>query len=246
MFFLGVMAFSGYKIVSQLMEDKKGEEVYQEIASQAVLPETETAVIEKEDGQEETITLRQIDFDALWELNTDIIAWLECEGTVVDYPVVQAEDNNYYLRRLLDGSYHRFGTLFIDYQNDPEFLNQNTVIYGHNIKAGTMFHMLDNYKEPDYYQEHPYFMLYLPDKTYRIELFSGTLVDGADGIPLNFATEEEYQAYIDGLRAESTFTSPVEMTTSDRMVTLYTWAYGVETARYVVCGKLVEVGGGTP
>ena len=242
-FFLGVMVFCGYQIVSQLLEDKKGEDAYAEIASQAVLPETETAVVEGEDGQEETITLRKIDFESLWQQNEDVIGWLECEGTVVDYPVVQGPDNEYYLRRLLDGSYHRFGTLFIDYQNDPAFLDQNTVIYGHNIKAGTMFHILDNYKDPDYYPEHPYFMLYLPDKTYRIELFAGTLVDGADGIPLNFATAEEYQDYIDSLRAESTFDSPVEMTSSDRMVTLYTCAYDFETARYVVCGKLVEVGG---
>ncbi len=242
-FFLGVMVFCGYQIIKQLVEDRKGEQVYEQLASQAVSEETETAVVEKEDGEQEVIFLRQIDFEALWEQNTDVVAWLECEGTVVDYPVVQGEDNDYYLRRLLDGSYHRYGTLFIDYQNAPDFTDQNTVIYGHNIKAGAMFHILNEYKDPDYYPEHPYFMLYLPDATYRLELFAGTLVDGADGIPLNFATEEAYQEYIDSLRAGSTFDSPVEMTSSDRMVTLYTCAYDFDTARYVVCGKLVQVSG---
>lgn len=237
---IAVMVFCAYQIISQLLEDKKGKDVYGDVASEAVMEETETAIVES-GGVEETVTLRKINFQTLWGINKDVIGWLECENTIVNYPVVQGKDNEYYLKHLLDGTYHRFGTLFADCANAADFTDQNTVIYGHHIKAGTMFQMLDNYKEPDYYQEHPYFMLYLPDRTYRIELFAGCLVDGADGVPLNFSDAQEYQDYIDSLRAKSTFTSPVEMTAEDRMVTLYTCAYDFETARYVVCGKLVEV-----
>lgn len=237
---LAVMAYSGYQIISQLLEDKKGENVYEEVASNAVADETETAVVNV-NGVEETVTLRKVNFDTLWNINKDVIGWLECEGTIINYPVVQGDDNTYYLKHLLDGTYHRFGTLFVDCENAADFTDQNTVIYGHHIKVGTMFQTLDNYKEPDYYKSHPYFMLYLPDKTYRIELFAGCLVDGSGGIPLNFADKQEYQNYIDSLRSESTFTSPVTMTSEDRMVTLYTCAYDFETARYIVCGKLVEI-----
>lgn len=237
---IAVMVFCAYQIISQLLEDKKGKDVYGDVVSEAVMEETETAIVES-GGVEETVTLRKINFQTLWGINKDVIGWLECENTIVNYPVVQGKDNEYYLKHLLDGTYHRFGTLFVDCANAADFTDQNTVIYGHHIKVGTMFQMLDNYKEPDYYQEHPYFMLYLPDRTYRIELFAGCLVDGADGVPLNFSDAQEYQDYIDSLRAKSTFTSPVEMTAEDRMVTLYTCAYDFETARYVVCGKLVEV-----
>ena len=246
--FLGIAAYSGWQIVSQLMEDKEGEAVYSNLIEQVAKPVVsedegvveETTMVELE-GSTYSVSLRQIDFEALWDINEDVVAWLQLEDTIIDYPVVQGKDNDYYLRRLLDGSKHRFGTLFVDAANTPGFSDPNTVIYGHNIKAGDMFSVLKNYREQEYYDEHPFFMLYTPDKTYRIELFAGCLIDGVDGVPMSFGSEEEYQEYIDQCYSKSTFESPIQMTTDDRMVTFYTCAYDFETARSVLHGKLVEL-----
>lgn len=238
--FLCIAAFCAYQIITQLLTQKEGEETYTELQDLAG-DETEEVVVEDEEGEETTYTLRTIDFDALKAVNEDVVAWLELEGTIIDYPVVQGTDNTYYLKHLLDGSYHYFGTLFVDYQNSAGFTDANTVIYGHQIKAGDMFHILKYYRDQDYYDEHPYFMLYTPEVTYRLDLFAGCLIDGDDGVPLTFSSDEEFLAYFNAKIAASTFTSDVTITADDRVVTLYTCAYDFDGARYVVYGKLVPL-----
>jgi len=237
--FLGIAIYSGYRLITDMMEDRKGSNSYEQIAEQVAQP-AETTVVQVA-GQEQTILLRQIDFEALFAINPDVVAWLECEGTIIDYPVVQGTDNSYYLKHLLDGTQHRFGTLFVDKDNTPGFVDDNTIIYGHHIKAGDMFYILKHYREEGYYEAHPYFMLYTPEKTYRIDLFAGFLTSANDNFYLNFGTEESFAEYIAEIRKNSTFESPVEMTPSDQMVTLYTCAYDFDEARYILCGKLVEL-----
>lgn len=239
---LAVGGYSAWQIVSQKMEDRKAKNVYDQVAEQAVVKDVVPQAVEVElEGDTQQIPLQTIDFEALWELNEDVAAWLELPGTVINYPVAQGVDNDQYLRHLLDGSYHRFGTLFIDYRNSRKFLDDNTIIYGHHIKAGDMFCILENYREQSYYDEHPYFILYTPEKNYLVELFAGNLVDGNIPIPLTFGSDEEFQSYIDEIRADSTFVSEVEMTPQDRMVTFYTCAYDFEDAKYVLRGKLAEL-----
>lgn len=162
-------------------------------------------------------------------------------GTIINYPVAQGKDNNEFLRTLLDGTHHRFGTLFIDYRNEKDFSDENTIIYGHNIKAGDMFSILKNYREQSYYDEHPYFLLYTPEKTYILEIFAGKVVDANNAIPMTFETKEEYQEYLNHLVEKSTFQSDVTVTSDDRIVTLYTCASDFDDARYVLCGRLTEI-----
>ena len=161
---LGVFGFSAYKILSQKAEDSEGEAVYEEIEQIAGMGQSETpeTVVAKPgtrswsgekahsvvDGEEGSYSIRIVDFDALRKKNGEIIGWLEIPDTVVNYPVVQAENNDKYLRHLLNGSYHRFGTLFFDYRQDlsgDQLNDEITYIYGHNIRAGDMFHTIQFY-----------------------------------------------------------------------------------------------------
>lgn len=89
----------------------------------------------------------EINFDILKSKNKDIVAWIYSEGTQINYPIVQSKDNDYYLRRLLDGTYNQGGTIFMDYRNNKNFEDYNTIIYGHNMKNNTMFGTLINYKK---------------------------------------------------------------------------------------------------
>ena len=93
-----------------------------------------------------------VDFEVLQTENKDIIAWLHCPDTKINYPVAQSEDNSYYLKHLYDGTANKVGCLFIDYENAEDFSDNNTIIYGHNMKNGSIFGTLDSYKKADYWK----------------------------------------------------------------------------------------------
>jgi sortase B len=160
-----VFLFSLYKIISYYAEKNENQKITEEVGQYVDIPE------EKE---EEKIT---VDFDAMKAVNEDIVAWIYDPGTTINYPIVQAEDNDYYLHRMLNGAYNANGTLFMDYTNAPDFTSQNTLIYGHNMKSGYMFGALINYKKQAFYDEHPFMYLLTPAQDYKLELICGAVVE---------------------------------------------------------------------
>ena len=96
-----------------------------------------------------------IDFDALKQENNDIIGWIYCPDTPINYPVVKGNDNNQYLRADLKGKYLVSGTIFADYRNNEVGEDKNYIVYGHNMKNSTMFGTLVKYKDQTYYDTHP-------------------------------------------------------------------------------------------
>lgn len=109
--------------------------------------------------QEETVT---VDFASLQAINPDIVAWLRIPG-VLEYPVVRGEDNSYYLNHTVQKTYNIAGSIFLDYRNERDFSDSKNIIYGHNMKDGSMFHVLRNYQDIDFFQEHTNMEVYLPD-----------------------------------------------------------------------------------
>lgn len=181
-----------------------------------------------------------MDFTPLKEINDEIVAWLACEGTVINYPVLQAKDNDYYLNHLYTGESNRMGSLFVDYRNSGLFTDRNTVIYGHNMKNGAMLGSLSEYKVQDYYDTLPAMTLYTPDGDYTIELFAGTVEDGDyEFVQFDFESDDAFMEYVSAFRSRSTFTSNVVILPADRIVTLCTCSYERNNARYVVMGRLV-------
>jgi len=123
--------------------------------------------------------------------------------------------------------------------NAPGFTDKNTMIYGHNMKDGSMFHILTKYREQAYYEDHPVMLLLTPEGNYTLELFAGYTAGAGDTAwKLDFADDEEFMDWIGNARGKSTFQSNVELTARDRVVTLSTSAYDFKDARYVVVGKL--------
>lgn len=104
------------------------------------------------------------DFTLLQEKNQDIAAYLLLPDSVIDYPVLQGDDNEYYLNHNLDGSSGYPGCLYIETMNDPEFHDPVTVIYGHHLTTGGMFSDLEDFLDPEYMENHRYYFLYLPDE----------------------------------------------------------------------------------
>ena len=103
-----------------------------------------------------------IDFDALREINPDVIGWLRYEDTIIDYPIVQGENNEMYLSMLFDRTWGGCGTLFADCITEAPFRQFNTIVYGHHMKDGTMFACLKELRDPEYCKKNPKLELSTP------------------------------------------------------------------------------------
>lgn len=186
--------------------------------------------------------IMSVDFAPLKEINTEIVAWLFAEGTLIDYPVLHTNNNSYYLNHLYTGETNKSGSLFLDYRNTGLFTERNTVIYGHYMTNDTMFGSLKLYKEQDFYDEYPTMQLYTPDGDYLIELICGTVEDGNyEFVQFEFVDEDAFIEYIDAQRGRSTFQSDVELSPGDRIVSLCTCSYEWNNARYMIIGKLTPI-----
>lgn len=183
-----------------------------------------------------------VNFDLLLQENSDVLGWLYCEGTPINYPVMRSADNADYLHRDLNGKYLYSGSLFVDYRCSAVGTDRNHIIYGHNMKNDTMFGTLDEYKGQAYYDEHPVLYYLTPERSYKVELFAG-LVTKADSevYSPHFRDAEVFETFLRDLRENSTFRSDVSVTKDDHIVTLSTCSYEFNNARYVIFGKLTQL-----
>jgi sortase B len=189
-------------------------------------------------------------FQALEVEYPDIIGWIYSPGTVIDYPVVQGPDNQYYLGRLPDGRKSVVGSVFLEAANSPDFSDDVSVLYGHHIKGGRMFSSLEGYRKQSYYEEHPAMVLYTRDVTYDVLLFAADMSRGSIGsFPINFGTGEENRKkredWVKQCLQKSTFSSNIVPEDTDRILALVTCTYDYADARYVVMGVLSPRDGGT-
>lgn len=168
--------------------------------------------------------------------------WLRCEGTQLDYPVMQAVDNAFYLTHLADGSENKLGALFLDCAAENDWSSPVSVIYGHDIRDGQLFGSLSGYKEQAYYDAHPVLALYTTKKAYQIELLAAVLVDGTNGVyPTAFADEAAFVSYLEESVSQSFFKTRARAEWGDRLVILSTCTYEFDNARLALIGRLCAV-----
>lgn len=131
----------------------------------------------------------------------------------------------------------------MEHKNNPDFSDDTTVLFGHNMLDESMFAPLEKYREQEYYDEHPYLYILTPDATYRVEVFAGYLVEAKDigSLHQKFGSIEEKREFVVDSKFRSTFKSNVYVNDDDRLVSLFTCAYDFSDARYVVQGKLVQL-----
>lgn len=245
---IGVFLFSGYKIGTHYLSGKQSETFNESLAEEVFEPNG-TASENETGGTEKTTTKKQVkkvpdftvNFTKLQKKNKDVCAWLWCGGTVINYPVVKSKDNKDYLYQLLDGTSNKSGTLFIDCCNSADFTDENTVIYGHNMKNGSMFGTFTRYKNQSYYDENPVMYLFTPDGEYKIELFAGYVTGDESAIYDVPMTVKEKNKIVEKAKKNSTFSSKTEVGEDDKIITLSTCSYDFEGARYVLLGKLLKV-----
>lgn len=184
-----------------------------------------------------------VDFAALQSVNEDVAGWIYCEGTTINYPVLQGENNEFYLNHTYDKKVNRAGSIFIEASNRQNFADSNTIIYGHHMKNGAMFATLNKWAEQEYYEKHPVFWLLTPKQNYRIVLFSGYMTDAAsDTYTIYQGSSREFDDYVQAVYANSDFSADVELDSNEKFVVLSTCEYAFENARYVLHGMLVPCG----
>ena len=197
----------------------------------------------EENGEEVTVPMMRnpIDFDQLKAVNEDIVGWLRIRALDISYPVVQGEDNDYYLHRTFERTDNFAGCLFMNCDNEADLTDQNTIIYGHNMKNGSMFGKLKNYNDPDVFKKSKYFWIYTPDLIYQYRIFSASVVNKI-GLTYQITfTEDEFNQFVNQAFSSSVVDNTgVEVTREDRVVTLSTCT-GDDSTRFVVMGKLAQV-----
>lgn len=251
--FAFLLCFSVWQIARLLLTRAESSRVYADLAGYVQLPSaaaetaelaedsappTESAEAEPEESGT-AVLWPQVDFDELAGINSGVVGWIYLEDSQINYPVAQAEDNSYYLKHLFDGSSNSSGCIFLDYRNSADFSDRHSILYGHHMKNGTMFAGLVAYKSQDYYDAHPSLMLLTPEQNYTVELFAGYVASSSDDAwETQFASDEEFQAWLNRAAARSCFTSGVTPEVTDRILTLSTCTYEFDNARFVLLGIL--------
>ena len=196
-----------------------------------------------EEGEEMTLPGRKnpVDFTQLLSVNSDIVGWLRIRALDISYPVVQGKDNDYYLHRTFEKTDNFAGCLFVNSYNMGDFTDQNTIIYGHNMKNGSMFGKLKNFNDPEVFKKSRYFWIFTPDFIYQYRIFSASVVDKT-GLTYQISfTDDEFDQFISRAYSNSVVDNQgVTVTKEDRIVTLSTCT-GDDSTRFVVMGKLAQI-----
>ena len=186
--------------------------------------------------------MAEIDHEKLTALNEDYAFWIFAPDTQIDYPVVQCEDNSYYLKRMFNREKNSAGTLFVDYRNLPNFQDPNTLIYGHHMRNDSMFGTLTDYVDQAYFEAHPFLIIMSGEEIAILELFAGYTTNDKDHCyDIAISDENDMRAFLNEAARKTNFLSGVQAQPFDRLVTLSTCAYAFEDARYIVLGRLKSV-----
>ena len=263
---LAVFIVSAVSLARIRRQYREGEETYENAVSQFVQPaedgggqsdlplpdrpEEETNLMPEISVSSSTVMAPfAVDFDALKKINEDIVGWIYCAGTQIHYPLLQCGDNDYYLHRSYDRSYLFSGSIFVEASNQPVFLDYNTIIYGHNMRDGSMFEVLEEWKKQSFYDAHPYMWILTPQQDYLMLLFSGyTTSATSDSYQIFNVPGDDLNAYLQYALEHSEFSADVELNPQAKYVMLSTCSYVYDNSRFVLHGMLVPVAsaGGKP
>ncbi len=240
---IGVFVFAAYNLYHIYTEYKKGTDEYNQIEQMAVTNRDPDELSEEAGGENQGPSLvapMEIDFASLKAVNDDVIGWIYVEALGdVSYPIVKGEDNDTYLHMTYEKNYNFAGTIFIDYENSRDFSDCNTLVYGHNMKNGSMFGQLKKFsQDPETYKKSKYFWIFTPDKTYRYEIISAyTTGVNSDTYTLFKGPGQEFEDYLKTIVSRSEIeTNAGDLDMMDKIVTLSTCT-GNQSTRFVVQGR---------
>ena len=221
------MIWSLIHIINWFKDNKKSSQIKKQIDEAIVI----------DDGSE-----YKIDFDKLESTNNDVIGWIKVNNTNIEYPVVQTNNNDYYLNHSFDKSINSAGWIFADYKNKFDGTDKNIVIYGHNRKDQSMFGTLSNVLKKEWYEDENNRKLVLTTKhTEKIyEIFSAYQIQNEEYyIKTNFNNDNDFKEFINTIKSRSVYNFQVEVDENSKILTLSTCGAS-NKYRVAVHAKLIE------
>lgn len=216
----GVIIFSIVALAKSKINASRTDKLSDELKQ--YIREIEESNVLETDSENQEYT---IDFEQLRQINPDTKAWLKIESLDIDYPVVQANDNDYYLKYSFDRTRNSDGWVFFDYRNLLDGTDKNTIIYAHNRKNGNMFSNLVNILDSSWYdnEENRYFNLYIGDQKYTYEVFSIYQIKVESYyIQTYFNSNQTYLNFLNTIKSRSIKDYGIELTETDNILTLST------------------------
>lgn len=246
---VGVSSYNIYRLSREYQEGIKeyqalsqyvtitGEQSDKQEVSQAGEDNDEAAL----EGTESAIPVSiDVKYEELKSINEDFIGWLYYEPLELSYPVVRGNDNDFYVKNTFEKEANSSGAIFMDFLNKLDFTDYNTIIYGHNMRNGTMFGSLKKLlNEQNLIEDNPYFYIFTEEKTYMYEIFAAYITDETSHTYDLITDETEQGIYIDYIKSSAEYLSEKEINLTDKIVTLST-CHGLHTSnRTVIHGVLI-------
>ncbi|MBQ4263611.1 MAG: class B sortase [Bacilli bacterium] len=214
--------------------NKQIEEIEEVVNIEETNSEKEEIIEPKEEIEESNpywdyikMSLINVDFKELKKINNQTKGWIQVNGTNINYPFVQAKDNKYYLTRSFDKSYNDAGWLFLDYRNNINNLEKNTIIYGHSRLDKTMFGTLKNILKSSWVKNTDNYIVKLSTQTHNTlwQVFSVYRIPTtSDYLQIDFETNEEFNNFANMLLKRSDYNFNTKVNENDKILTLSTCA----------------------
>ena len=191
-------------------------------------------LVESEDNNK-TINTNE---EKLKSINSNYEMWIEIPNTEINYPIVQAEDNEYYLKHNFKNESNMSGTIFVDYRNNIDE-DKNIIIYGHNMRNGTMFNNITKFKDESFFNNNNTINIIRNNTLYQYEIFSVYVEDESKvSLDTEFIDDEAFVKYVSNEGSKSMYNKDITISKEDKIITLVTCSYEYDGARTVLVGKL--------
>ncbi len=259
--FLTAILLAGIIILLALILNREsGNEVYEELRVVTAPTTLPTSTPQQKPKQTEEITQpqtqvfyengirpsnRSIDFEALTKRNKDVIGWVEVPGTNVDYPILKSKDNTDYLERDINKKENIAGAIFTDMYNKEDFSDPITVIYGHNMKNGSMFASLHSYADKDFFDTNRQIILYTKEGMRIYEIFAAYTTDDKNILyKKDYTNVKTFEEYINSIKSTKDLQANITIEKisnagiTDNIITLSTCIKDEPNNRYIIQGIL--------
>lgn len=224
MILLFILIYSGIKIYKWYKDKTSNKEIVEQIKKIVAVEDKNKDKNEDKNEYKEEYT---IDFNKLKEQNKETVAWIKVNNTNIEYPVVKANNNNFYLNHSFDKSENLAGWIFADYRNKFDNTDKNIIIYGHNMRDGSMFGSLKNILNSDWYEneENTNITLYTENEKCIYKVFSIYKIESEDYyIKTEFSNDNEFEQFVNTIKNRSIKKFDIDVSKEDNILTLSTCA----------------------
>lgn len=234
------LSIIGYKYYNYNKDDKLNSEIQdlQPVINEA--SDSDNNSSGENDGQDQSKDgdyVNSANEEQLKSINSDYKMWIQIENTNINYPVVQSSDNDYYLKHNFRKESNISGTVFVESANDIDN-DKNIILYGHNMRNGTMFNNITNYKEESFFNEDNKINIIMNNTLYEYEVFSVYVKNVSEvNLAIGFANEDEFINYAYNEAEESLYKKDVDFSAEDNLITLVTCSYEFTDARTIVVAR---------